>query len=211
MLGPLMMLKRGFTLIELLITLSVIGVLVAIAGPSMYEFILTQRLRSINAQLVTDLQFARSEAATNNLFTYFRLSRTSGGLTCYTIFARKSTTPEAVLATFDTNSVNCKCTEANVCNEKANEIRTVLLPADMKVLVTQANGGATEIIRFDPLNGSMNVLSADTLIPEPLPFAIEAEVDAARKLRTVVTPAGRPTVCAPAGSSLSSISCPVPP
>lgn len=52
----------GLTLIELMITIAVVGVLLALAAPSFYEFMLVQRLKGVNAELVTDLQLARSEA-----------------------------------------------------------------------------------------------------------------------------------------------------
>jgi type IV fimbrial biogenesis protein FimT len=199
MLGALTMKPRGFTLIELMITLSVLGVLVAIAGPSMYDFVLTQRLRSINAQLVTDLQFARSEAATHNRFAYVRFNEVAGSVSCYVVYTGPL-------------QAGCNCTRTPVCGETSTLLRTVALRADSKLRLRHVNGAGDEIASFDPKNGSMNVLSADTLIPQPVPFSIEAAIDSARTLRTVVTPAGRPAVCAPSGSSLSgATACPAPP
>jgi type IV fimbrial biogenesis protein FimT len=199
MLGAMNMKKYGFTIVEVMIALAVMGVLLALAGPSMYDFMLTQRLRSVNAQLVTDLQYARSEAATHNQYTYVRFNEVSGNVSCYAVYTGPL-------------QAGCNCTRANVCVSAAKELRTVLLPADSKLRVRHVNSTGDEIVRFDPKNGSMNVLSADTLIERPVPFSIEAEIDSARKLRTVVTPAGRPTVCAPAGSTMAgAAACPVPP
>ncbi len=185
--------NRGFTLIELMIALGVMGVLMALAGPAMLDFILMQRLRSTNSQLVTDLQFARSEAATNNRYTYVRFNEVAGSVSCYAIYTGAA--------------AGCNCTRATVCSATAQELRTVSFPADTKLRVRHSNTVGEEIIRFDPKNGSMNVMSADTLIPQPLPFTVAAEIDSARALRTVVSPAGRPTVCAPSGSNVSATAC----
>jgi type IV fimbrial biogenesis protein FimT len=192
-LGALIMKSRGFTLIELMIVLGVMGVLMALAGPAMLDFILMQRLRSTNSQLVTDLQFARSEAATNNRYTYVRFNEVAGSVSCYAIYTGAA--------------AGCNCTRSTVCGTTSQELRTVSFPADTKLRVRHSNAVGEEIIRFDPKNGSMNVMSADTLIPQPLPFTVAAEIDATRALRTVVTPAGRPTVCAPAGSNVSATVC----
>ena len=60
--------RTGFSLIEALVAVAVLGILLALVGPSFKDYLLVQRLKSINAQLVTDLNFARSEAVTRNNF-----------------------------------------------------------------------------------------------------------------------------------------------
>ena len=58
--------KRGFTLIELLITLTVAGILLTVAAPSMWNFLAGNRLTSQVNDLVSDMSFARSEAIKRN-------------------------------------------------------------------------------------------------------------------------------------------------
>jgi type IV fimbrial biogenesis protein FimT len=52
----------GFTLIELMTTLGVVAVILAFAAPNFREFILNSRMTGSANDLLTSLQFARSEA-----------------------------------------------------------------------------------------------------------------------------------------------------
>lgn len=58
--------QSGFTLIELLTTVIIIGVVLAIGVPSFREIIQNQRMGTQINELVSDLQYARSEAIKRN-------------------------------------------------------------------------------------------------------------------------------------------------
>ncbi len=58
---------RGFTLVELLVTISIAAILLALAIPSFTETIANNRLSSNANELVTALNFARSEAVKRGL------------------------------------------------------------------------------------------------------------------------------------------------
>jgi type IV fimbrial biogenesis protein FimT len=57
---------RGFTLVELMVTLSVMGILLAVAVPSFGDMLGRRRLEGALNELRIDLQFTRSEALRRN-------------------------------------------------------------------------------------------------------------------------------------------------
>lgn len=58
---------RGFTLIELMIAIALLGIIAALAAPSMANFVIRQRVSSQANELMLSLAFARSEAIKRNV------------------------------------------------------------------------------------------------------------------------------------------------
>ena len=54
--------SKGFTLVELVVTVTIVGVVAALAVPSMRQLYLTQQVRGAAADLQSTLYYARSEA-----------------------------------------------------------------------------------------------------------------------------------------------------
>lgn len=197
--------QSAFTLIELLIAVAIAGVVLLIAVPSFRDFILVQRLKGVNAQLVTDLQYARSEAAARG--TYVRLFfRQDSSQTCYSMYALK---PGAPLTT------RCDCLLDAPCGAAttANEVRTVRAPNRDGVAVEvragyldPSDGSLDPAFAFDHRTGGL-VSSPEDFLPTPLQaVVIESSISGGRLLRTTVSLAGRPTVCA-VGANLGADAC----
>jgi type IV fimbrial biogenesis protein FimT len=58
--------ESGFTLMELLVTIAVAGVLAAVAVPSFFSVVNTNKLAAQSNELLTAIQYARSEAIRSN-------------------------------------------------------------------------------------------------------------------------------------------------
>ena len=54
--------KHGFTLIELMVTVAILGVLVALAGPSFANLLASNRASSVSTEAAGAIMFARTEA-----------------------------------------------------------------------------------------------------------------------------------------------------
>jgi type IV fimbrial biogenesis protein FimT len=57
----------GFTLFELVVVMGIVGILTAIALPAMHRFVQNQQASSAASALITDLNYARSEAIKEDL------------------------------------------------------------------------------------------------------------------------------------------------
>lgn len=172
---------RAFSLVELLIVIAVVAILLALVGPSMADLLATQRVRNINAQLVTDLQFARSEAVRRKEEVKVWL-QDPGSMTCYVL------TEVTVLG-------NCNCANAPgaVCDSGRREFRTVQIPTSLGVRVTPTAGPGAPDMNFSHNDGRLTV---------PVAGEFQVDVVSSRRghLRTTVGRSGRPSVCSPDGS-----------
>ncbi len=195
----------GLTLIELMVVVAIAVIILGLAAPSFSEYIVTQRLRSIHAQLATDLQFARSEAVARSAFVGVRFQEVTGtgAMTCYIIFTRPDPT---------TSSDTCDCTASagSRCNTTppvtTTELRTVTIPAELKVSVRTPTG-QNNTITFDSRSAGMKIAASDFSTPSALTFQIDSTAQNNRSLRAIVLAAGRTQLCTPAGSTMGGRVC----
>jgi len=174
---------RGMTIIELMAVLIVLGVLASVlVAPAINGMVARHRVQGVHAELLGDLQLARSEQAQRN-GTSTSVSIAFGSnadVTCYTI--------HAVLA-----GVVCDCTRGpgNAClpADPPAEIKTMQFARAAGVSVA-ASSPAGARITFAPPQG---LASPDNLV-------IDVQSNVRGQLRTSISGLGVPNVCSPDGS-----------
>jgi type IV fimbrial biogenesis protein FimT len=197
--------NRGFTLIELLIAVAVVAVILTLAAPSFQQFIILQRLKSINAQVITDMQYARSEAASRGQPVRVRFQATGDGdpsdMSCYIIYIDTNALP------FSDPLCDCKAGEGARCTASTTqELRTVRVEASRSVMVAPNSADLTHFA-FDPRNGGIALPPVDAVLAYPGEFAVNTYVSEHLKYTDLVGRSGRVKNCIPSGSTLPGDVC----
>lgn len=177
--------RRGFTLVELLLAVALVSVLIVLVAPSMREMIAVQRVRSINAELLTNLQFARSEAVRRNAPVKVSFASDSSQ-SCYTAWIG------GVLGT-----CNCLDGAGNACSGGPTEIRTVSVPRSLGIELAASSSQLAQV-----------VFRSETGQTDTPDFRVDVVSDVRGQLRTTVNSTGRPSVCTPDGSISQTAPCP---
>ena len=196
----------GLTVIELMVAVAVVAVLAALAAPSLREFLARQRVAAVNAELVTDLKFARSEAVARNREVYvsFRTAPRAGSppMTCYTIHTLGVV-----------GSCDCRKAPGTACSNVAEvfEIKTVQVLSTTNVsLAPPASPGnrigftATQGFAF--WSGHMPTDADYSTDWQDFQVGVESSISGA--LRTAVGITGKSQVCSPDGSIAGVPRCP---
>lgn len=195
--------RRGVTLIELVVVVAVLGVLIAVAAPSVRKLLDVQRMRGISAQLTTDIQFVRTEAASRQEIAGITFRYVAGDQSCYTIHTCGATTP-------DVCTCDCTAPAGSRCPALADaprEIKTVSVPETRGVVVSPTDlsgepvGGAS--VMFDPATGGMASYFPIVIVGPPNPppgffvgvTRLVAPSEATGAIRTEISSVGRPRTC----------------
>lgn len=193
---------RGLTIIELMVVVGVVGVLAALAAPSLRDFMARQRVAAINAELVTDLQFARSEAIARNRDVYvtFRTDNLAGQppMTCYTVHTRN------LLATCD-----CRKPLGSACPnlQEIVEIKTVQVLRSTTVTL-QPQAWPANFLRFSAAQGLASWHGHPATEPENWEdYRVGVESSLSGKLQSSVNITGRSQACSPNGSISGAAPC----
>ena len=193
---------QGLTLIELMIAIAVVAVAAVLAAPSFTEMIQMQRLRGINAQFVTDMQFARSEAVSRGRIARVNFDADSNQ-TCYVIY----TAPSNAAPRCD-----CRLPAGTACQTaiaNSQEIRTVSVLRSSGVTLTWPTPPPTTTYAFgyDHITGGLVTIPTDSVSAPLASVQLESRIDEDRRLRNNIVQTGRPSVCAPNAARMQVTAC----
>lgn len=208
----------GFTLIELLIVVALIAVVLGLAAPSFRDYILMQRLKGINAQIITDLAFARSEAVSRGVPVHVKVLQDAQS-SCYIVYTYD---PVAVSSGRGVRTCDCNVAEGTprCASSDFRELKAVKVPRDLQVQVspnnpiyttntclmsTPSSTTSCSHMFFDPRNGGMTSTTLDGAPDGLQVFRVEAAIDSSRRLLDEVGVSGRARACVPTGSTVTGI------
>ena len=162
----------GFTLIELLVVVALVAIVLSVAAPSFTTTLTKKRLEGVAAELATDIQYARSEAAQRNAAVGVVF-----GTNCYTVY---------VLGT--TNATAC-----TALGTGGSALKNVQVGGGTSLAFAPAVAGA--FIAFDPVRGMAVDAAAGTT---DLSGAVTVTNSAGDwQIRAIVTKVGRAKLCSP--------------
>lgn len=180
--------RQGMTLVELMLSVAIVAVLVAVAVPSMYEFIMRKKVEGAADELMTDMRYARSALAKNNRSTLIKFGKTQSGDTCYVIY-------------HPTGLLGCDCTSTPVCTSigasSAVELKTMRFTTGGKVSVQPVTGSRSVLVLEAPTGLPVNGSTINVSITAP----------SGGELRLSTTPTGRAQLCAVSGHDRAYPAC----
>lgn len=196
--------NKGFTALELMITLAVLGVILAIAAPSVSGYKDKRRVIEVAEAIYSQLQFARSEglARSQNLSAIFTANNTT------TWKMGLSTNASCVLSKLPNNAdVSDAChlfvsdgdatlDPGDGTTDRDDLVYYTLNSADFSNVIVSTTAGA---VTFDSVRGTANGAT------------IRVKFGTQYQINVVVAPVGRIRLCSPAGAmhvgGYSSVSC----
>lgn len=138
--------QNGFTLIELIITVTVLGILLAIAAPNMFSVVESRKLKGAGENVMADLQFAKAETIKRN--TPVIISFVNGTDWCYGMAVNAS----------------CTCSNPSPTDCTIDGVQKVVRASDFDgpTLTAAFFGGTATQTGFEPVRGFAENLVGST-------------------------------------------------
>lgn len=183
---------RGITMMEVLVGVAILAMLLAVGVPSLQQWIMGQRVAAIGAEVLADMQYARSESISRASKIRISFGNVAGSYACYTVHV--SANPNPALAA-------CDCTNAaGACGAGNIELKTVK--------VATSTG-----VRLDTSSDAIFQPNATVDLAAPPLSVVVADTGTKSIAITSTAMTRRPSICSPSTSTIHSYpkcSCPLP-
>lgn len=193
MLGPLTLPPRrragcraaGVTLVELMVTLGIVAILLAIAIPSMREFVARKRLEGIAQELVTDLRLVKAHQIQNRPNTGTAIGFSSNSdKACYILFVRGNNVENCDCG----QSAETMCGPANAGGVRPAPIRQVDIPVSTGISMVATPISTLAMIGYNAMPQLNRVVQVTISSP------------VAGEIRVSTNITGVPSICSVSGT-----------
>lgn len=174
--------NSGFTLIELMVVIAIVAILASLAAPSFKSLLAKKRVEGVMSELVTDLEYARSEAVQRNTPVQVTL-----GSNCYVIHTQANVAPVTPTSCVQNAGI------ASTIGSGEIEIKTTKISSGTTASLSPTSG----TIVFDPVRGMATISSGAS------PIIANSSVDS-WQLRANISTVGRVSICSAAGAGVIS-------
>lgn len=183
--------QRGFTVIELMVGIVVLGLLLALGGPSFSQWLHNVRLRNMSEAVLNGIQLARAEAVRRNAQVRFQLV--------------DNLTNSCALTTAGPNWVISMDSAAGAC--ASTNMADDAVPTAPRMVQSRAasDGSSSVVVAADQSSVVFNGLGRPTAtitvnVTNPAGGACAAGGGPMRCLRIAVTAGGQVRMCDPRSS-----------
>lgn len=170
--------QHGFTLIEMMITITILGILLAIAVPSFTDWLNRKRIDGVANEFASLIQLARSESTKQNKKIYIQATR--------------SATDWSLMAT----TTSATCTALDACDLRSmrlaqySRIAISDWVAASKIGISPNLNGA----HISPIDSLFSFNPASTTDAQSVTFETTGY-----QLRVLISRTGNTTICTPTG------------
>lgn len=178
----------GLTMIELLITLTIGAILLALAVPSMREYIARKRVSGTATELAADIRLARSMVQQQNQPIWINFGSTSN-YTCYVVFTEGD----------QLGACECARTSTPMCDAATDP------PIPLRSVFVKSNTGIT-------ITSSAANLRYLQAVGAPVSYGGTAEVEVnggslGGRVKVILTGLTKATICSLAGHTAEFGAC----
>ena len=180
----------GLTLIELIITLTIGAILLALAVPSMREYIARKRVSGTAAELAADIRFARSMVQQQNQPIWINFGSVNNEFTCYVVYTEGD----------QLGACECTRTSTPICDATPDPpipLRSVFIKSNTGITITSSAAD----LRYTQAVGA----------PMPLRGTANAEINGGSlggRVKIIMSGLTKATLCSLAGHTAEFGDCP---